>query len=66
MPVLLLFLPLSNKITPADISYVETATKMIIPYLKTGGLFVIEFTLPVMTTEIWKECLKLKDNVGKQ
>jgi UDP-N-acetyl-D-mannosaminuronic acid dehydrogenase len=35
----------------ADISYVESATRMIITYLKEGDLFVIESTSPVMTTE---------------
>ncbi|BEG97905.1 UDP-N-acetyl-D-mannosamine dehydrogenase [Bacteroides sedimenti] len=35
----------------ADISYVESATRMVIPYLREGNLFVIESTSPVMTTE---------------
>ena len=34
-----------------DISYVETATKAVIPLLKAGDLFVIESTSPVGTTE---------------
>jgi UDP-N-acetyl-D-mannosaminuronic acid dehydrogenase len=34
-----------------DISYVESATKMIIPYLKRGDLYIIESTSPVKTTE---------------
>ena len=34
-----------------DISFVEAATKMVIPYLKTGNLFIIESTSPVGTTE---------------
>ena len=34
-----------------DISYVETATRSIIPLLKTGDLYVIESTSPVGTTE---------------
>lgn len=34
-----------------DISYVETATRAVIPYLKKGDLFVIESTSPVGTTE---------------
>lgn len=34
-----------------DISYVESATKMIIPFLKEGNLFIIESTSPVGTTE---------------
>jgi UDP-N-acetyl-D-mannosaminuronic acid dehydrogenase len=35
----------------ADISYVESATRMVIPYLQEGNLFVIESTSPVLTTE---------------
>ena len=34
-----------------DISYVQTATEAIIPYLKEGDLYVIESTSPVGTTE---------------
>ena len=34
-----------------DITYVKSATKMVIPYLKKGDLFVIESTSPVGTTE---------------
>jgi UDP-N-acetyl-D-mannosaminuronic acid dehydrogenase len=34
-----------------DISYVEAATKTIIPFLKEGDLFIIESTSPVGTTE---------------
>lgn len=34
-----------------DISYVESATKSVIPYLKEGDLFVIESTSPIGTTE---------------
>lgn len=34
-----------------DISYVEAATRSVIPYLKPGDLFVIESTSPVGTTE---------------
>jgi len=52
----------------ADISYVENATKMVIPYLKKGDLFVIESTSPVKTTEkmanlIWKERPELKNAI---
>ena len=52
----------------ADISYVENATKMIIPYLKKEDLFVIESTSPVMTTEkmktmIWKERPELSNSI---
>ena len=35
----------------ADISYVETATRAVIPFLKPGDLYVIESTSPVLTTE---------------
>lgn len=34
-----------------DISYVEAATRSVVPYLKPGNLFVIESTSPLMTTE---------------
>ncbi|MEO0310869.1 MAG: UDP-N-acetyl-D-mannosamine dehydrogenase [Bacteroidota bacterium] len=34
-----------------DISYVENATKMVLPHLKPGNLFIIESTSPVGTTE---------------
>lgn len=34
-----------------DISYVESATRMVLPYLKEGNLFVIESTSPIGTTE---------------
>lgn len=34
----------------ADISYVESATRTVIPFLREGNL-VIESTSPVMTTE---------------
>jgi UDP-N-acetyl-D-mannosaminuronic acid dehydrogenase len=52
----------------ADISYVEAATRTVIPYLKTGDLFVIESTSPVMTTEkmaalIGKERPELRDKI---
>ena len=35
-----------------DISYVEAATRYVIPYLKEGDLYVIESTSPVGTTEL--------------
>ncbi len=35
----------------ADITYVESATRAVIPCLKPGDLFVIESTSPVFTTE---------------
>lgn len=49
----------------ADIMYVESATRSVIPYLKAGDLFVIESTSPVLTTErmseiIYKERPELK------
>lgn len=52
----------------ADISYVESATRMVIPFLKEGDLFVIESTSPVMTTEkmadvIFKERPDLKSKI---
>ena len=52
----------------ADISYVESATRMVIPFLKEGNLFVIESTSPVMTTEkmtevIFKERPELKNKI---
>lgn len=34
-----------------DVSYVEAATRSVIPYLKRGDLYVIESTSPVGTTE---------------
>lgn len=34
-----------------DISYVESATRKIIPYLEKGNLFIIESTSPIFTTE---------------
>ena len=34
-----------------DTSFVESATRMVIPFLKEGDLFVIESTSPVGTTE---------------
>lgn len=52
----------------ADISYVESATRMVIPFLKKGDLYVIESTSPVMTTEkmaefIFNERPELKDEI---
>jgi len=40
-----------------DISYVESATKMIIPYLKKGNLYIIESTSPVKTTEVMADLI---------
>jgi UDP-N-acetyl-D-mannosaminuronic acid dehydrogenase len=36
-----------------DISFVESATLAIIPYLKEGDLFIIESTSPVGTQKKW-------------
>ncbi|MDR2533249.1 MAG: UDP-N-acetyl-D-mannosamine dehydrogenase [Tannerellaceae bacterium] len=52
----------------ADISYVETATRSVIPLLKNGDLFVIESTSPVSTTDrmaalIFKERPDLRDKI---
>lgn len=51
-----------------DISYVESAIKMIIPYLKESNLVIIESTCPVGTTErmaeiIFQERPELKDKI---
>jgi UDP-N-acetyl-D-mannosaminuronic acid dehydrogenase len=51
-----------------DISYVEAATRTVLPYLKEGDLFIIESTSPVGTTEkmaqlIFNERPELKNNI---
>jgi len=51
-----------------DISYVENATRTVLPLLKKGDLFIIESTSPVMTTEkmsdiIFSERPELKGNI---
>lgn len=51
-----------------DISYVESATKAVIPYLKENDLYVIESTSPIGTTElmanlIFKERPELKNKI---
>ncbi len=51
-----------------DISYVEAATRSVIPYLKDGDLYVIESTSPIGTTEkmaslIFAERPELKDKI---
>lgn len=51
-----------------DISYVETATRSVLPLLKEGDLYVIESTSPVGTTEkmmdiIYNERPELKDRI---
>ena len=40
-----------------DISFVESATRMVIPFLKEGDLFVIESTSPVGTTDKMKQLI---------
>ena len=57
-----------NKDHHPDTSFVEAATREIIPILKKGDLFIIESTSPVMTTEkmadiIFNERPELKDNI---
>jgi UDP-N-acetyl-D-mannosaminuronic acid dehydrogenase len=52
-----------------DISYVESATRMIIPFLREGNLFIIESTSPIYTTEkmanlIYEERPELKDKIN--
>ena len=51
-----------------DISYVEAATRSVLPYLKEGDLYVIESTSPVGTSEnmqslIFSERPELKDKI---
>jgi UDP-N-acetyl-D-mannosaminuronic acid dehydrogenase len=41
----------------ADTMYVENATRMVIPFLKEGNLFIIESTSPVKTTEKMAEII---------
>lgn len=48
--------PFKGKHQP-DISYVESATRMVLPLLKEGDLFVIESTSPVGTTEKMAELI---------
>lgn len=52
-----------------DVSYVEAATRSVIPFLKPGALFVIESTSPVGTTEamadiIYAERPELKGHIS--
>lgn len=52
----------------ADISFVESATRAVLPYLEEGNLYVIESTSPVMTTDkmaelIFKERPELKGKI---
>ena len=51
-----------------DLSFIETAIKMILPYIEEGNLIIIESTSPVGTTEkmyslIMKERPELKDKI---
>ena len=51
-----------------DISYVEAATRMVVPLLKDGDLYVIESTSPIGTTEKMAELIfslrpELKDKI---
>lgn len=51
-----------------DVSYVEAATRAVIPYLKKGDLYVIESTSPIGTTEmmariIFEERPELKNEI---
>jgi len=51
-----------------DISYVEAATRSVIPYLKKGDLFVIESTSPIGTTDkmadlIFQQRPELRNNI---
>ncbi|MDP8162130.1 UDP-N-acetyl-D-mannosamine dehydrogenase [Pasteurella skyensis] len=59
--------PFKEKNEP-DISYVEAATRGVIPLLKEGDLYIIESTSPVGTTEkmmdlIYQERPELKDKL---
>ena len=40
-----------------DVSYVEAATRAVIPFLKKGDLYVIESTSPIGTTEMMTEII---------
>ena len=60
--------PFKGKNEP-DISFVESATKAVIPLLKEGDLYIIESTSPVGTTEkmqelIYSERPELKDKIN--
>ena len=49
-----------------DITYVESATRMVLPYLKEGDLFVIESTSPVGTTEQMKRVIDVISDYFKK
>ena len=51
-----------------DVSYVEAATRAVLPLLKAGDLYVIESTSPIGTTEMMADIIftqrpELKDNI---
>ncbi len=51
-----------------DISFVEAATRAVVPFLKEGDLYVIESTSPIGTTELMAELIyrlrpELKDKI---
>lgn len=59
--------PFKGKNEP-DISFVQAATKAVLPFLKAGDLYIIESTSPVGTTEkmrdyIYQERPELKDKI---
>lgn len=59
--------PFKGKNEP-DISFVEAATKAVIPFLKEGDLYIIESTSPIGTTEKMQELIfsdrpELKDKL---
>ena len=59
--------PINTQKMP-DISFVEAATRSVIPLLEPGNLFVIESTVPVGTTEqmadlIYQERPELRDKL---
>src|SRR5690606_20973382 len=52
-----------------DISFVQAATKAVLPFLKAGDLYIIESTSPIGTTEkmrdfIYQERSELKDKLN--
>tara|TARA_B100000925_G_scaffold288809_1_gene270499 strand:- start:1842 stop:3062 length:1221 start_codon:yes stop_codon:yes gene_type:complete len=60
--------PFKNNNKP-DLQYVESATRMILPKLKEGDLYIIESTCPVGTTQkmaniIFDERPELKDKIN--
>ena len=60
--------PFKNNNKP-DLKYVESATRMILPKLKDGDLYIIESTCPVGTTQkmaniIFDERPELKDKIN--